>query len=146
MKTALKCFAVGSLLVFLVACGGGAEEATAVPTAAPVSAAATTAPTVNSTAAPVEPIAAPVAETQVEATEVPAEPTAAPQAREAAAPSGDAQEAVWSALRAQLAGGPYRMISTVEAEGTISEMTAEVIPPNTMHMIINAEGGNTEMI
>ena len=141
MKRSPKFFAVAILLFLLAACGGDAEEATAVPTEAPASATATTAPAANPTAAPVEPTAA-----AVEATEAPAEPTAAPQAEQAAAPSGDAQEAVLNALRLQLTGGPYRAISTVAAEGTTTEMTAEVIPPSTMHLVIVAEGGNTEMI
>lgn len=122
-----------ALSLLVAACGrGNREEATAVPptaTAAPAPTAAAETPT-----------AAPAA---AEAT---AQPTEAPAAGDAQAPiAGDDPVAVVSnAMAAQFNGGPYRAVTTVESEGTITEMTAEVVPPANMHMIIG--GGNMEVI
>ena len=117
MTTVRKLLAMGFLLLILAACGGDEEE----PTPTPI----------------------PPAPAVAEATTVP-EATAAPEAAQAAPVDGDPLAAVTGAMQAQLAGGPYRALTTVESEGTITEMTAEVIPPDKMHVVIG--GGNMEMI
>jgi hypothetical protein len=124
MTTMRRFLALAILILLLAACGRDkTEEPTAVPPAAEAAATATTAP--------------------AEATAVP-EATTAPEAAQAAAPSGEPHEVVMNAMRAQLAGGPYRATSTIDSAGTITEMTAEVIPPDTMHVKIG--GGNLELI
>jgi hypothetical protein len=49
-----------------------------------------------------------------------------------------------NAMSAQLSGGPYRATTTVDADGTITEMVAEVVPPDKMHVVIG--GGNLELL
>jgi hypothetical protein len=51
---------------------------------------------------------------------------------------------VLNAMHAQLNGGPYRANTSVDAGGTVTEMKTEVIPPDTMHILIG--GGNLELI
>ena len=72
-----------------------------------------------------------------------AAPTAASSAP-AASSGGDAASVVSNAMMAQLEGGPYRATTAITSDGTTTEMTAEVIPPATMHIVIG--GGNMEMI
>ena len=126
MTTVRKLLSVGILLLLLVACGRDKEAEPTVAPAAPQApaAAATTAP--QATAAPVATDA------------LPADATAVPDL------SGDPLLAITTAMAAQQSGGPYRATTTVESEGTITEMVAEVIPPNQMHVTIG--GGNLEMI
>jgi hypothetical protein len=85
------------------------------------------------------------------ATEAPASSQAAPQAAisqtatsETVGGASDPQQAVLNAIQAQLHGGPYRATTSVDSGGTITEMKTEVIPPDTMHIVIG--GGNLEMI
>lgn len=117
------------LLLTTTACGKDKEaEATAtpIPPTVAAAAAATSAPT---------------------ATAIPAAAadTATPQAAAASASgTSDPQQAVLNAMHAQLNGGPYRATTSVDAGGTITEMKTEVIPPDTMHVVIG--GGNLEMI
>lgn len=140
MKTIHKVLAIGLLLMLLAACGGGdAEEATATATVADTSVAAT--PATEPTVAPATPTEAPA-----QPTTAPEAPTATPETAQAAAPSGDAQEAVMSAISAQLAGGPYRATTTIEADGATTKMNVEMIPPDKLHAIISAAEGNTELI
>lgn len=134
MNTARKlmAFVLITLLLTVTACGKDKEEPTATPvppTAVPA-AAAPAAPAATATTAPAAPAAPQVT-------------AAAPQAA-AAAPASDAQQAVLNAMQAQLKGGPYRATTSVDAGGTITEMKTEVIPPDTMHIVIG--GGNLEMI
>ncbi len=138
MKRVYKLVALSICLALLAACGGGAEPE---PTVAPTVAAAA-----NPTAAPVEPTAVPestapeptaVAEPSTDAT---AEPTAAQEDAEAAVPSGDAAyDAVISAMRGQFSGGSYRAVATTETGGSTTIMTSEVIPPDSMHIIVTAD-------
>ncbi len=122
-----KLLAIGILLLLLAACGRGrnAEQPTATAPVADTSA-ATTAPATDPTAAPTAPGAAQA------------------DAPSDSASSADAQEAVLNAMRLQLAGGPYRAVTTVESHDTTTEMTVEAIPPNKMHVVIS--GGAVEMI
>lgn len=133
-----------ALALLVAACGRGSrEEATAVPptaTAAPAAAAVVETPTAAPAVAEAEPTKAPAAEsTGAEATAVPAEGEA-----DAPAAGDDPVAVVSNAMAAQFNGGPYRAVTTVESEGTITEMTAEVVPPANMHIIIG--GGNMEVI
>lgn len=123
MMTARRWMSLAFLLLIVAACGRG-REAEPTPT----------------TAAPATSVAAPANDAPAAATEAPA----APEVPQAAAPSGDAQEVVVNAMAAQMAGGPYRAMTTIDADGTITEMTAEVIPPDKMHIVIS--GGTLEMI
>lgn len=114
------------LLVLVAACGRGREEATAAP-AEPAAASAPAAPTTAPTAAPTTAAA-----------------TALPEAPPAIAISDDPTVAVTEAMSAQMNGGPYRVTTSVDAEGTVTEMVAEIIPPDHIHVTIG--GGNLEMI
>ncbi len=123
MITVRKFLVIAVLLLLLAACGGGEEEAA--PTVpAPVAPVATTAPAIDPTTAPEAP--------------------SAPEAAQAAPVAGDPLEAVTTAMQTQLSGGPFRATTTVESDGTVTEMLSEVIPPATMHVVIG--GGNMEMI
>jgi hypothetical protein len=127
-----------SLALLVAACGrGNREEATAVPpTATPAAAAAPATPTAAPAAAEAEPTEAPAA---VEETAEPAEEEA-----QASVAGDDPVAVVSNAMAAQFSGGPYRALTTVESEGTITEMSAEVVPPANMHIVIG--GGNMEVI
>ena len=131
-----------ALTLLLSACGGRP----AAPTAAPV---ATTAPAAVPTVAPAAPVAAtpipaatkaPVAATAIPPTAVRAA-TSAPAA--APAPSGNAKEAVIAALQAQLKAGPFRTHTTITSEDGITNLTGELIPPDTMHLTM--KGADFEM-
>jgi hypothetical protein len=127
----------GLLIVLLAACGRDKE---AEPTAsAPIqdAAPASTQPATDA------PTAAPAAQAAPEAVTT-APDTAQATAPSSDAPSGDAQQTILAAMAAQVAAGPYRATTSVDADGTITEMTAEVIPPDKMHVVIG--GGNLEMI
>jgi outer membrane lipoprotein-sorting protein len=51
---------------------------------------------------------------------------------------------VTAALTAQISGSPYRATTRVDTAGTVTEMIAEVIPPDAMYVTIG--GGNMEII
>jgi hypothetical protein len=132
-------FSITVLILLLAACGDDKEAEPAAVASAPETNAVAT--TVVATTAPAN--AAPASE----ATAAPAPSEAAaqsPAAPQAAAPSDDPLQAVTNAMTAQLASGPYRATTSVEANDTITEMTAEVIPPDKMHIVIG--GGNLELI
>ncbi len=126
MTTARKLFSIAILLLILAACGRDKTEEPAAAPAADAAAVATIAPTT-------EPADA-----------VPAAATAAPEATQALPVAGDPLEAVTNALRAQMSGGPYRALTSVTTDGTTTDMSAEVIPPDKMHIVIG--GGNMELI
>jgi hypothetical protein len=141
MQKVYKLIALSMCVLGLAACGGGTEpEPTVAP---PVTVAA------NPTAAPAEPTAAPVEPTAVTepSKDAAVEPTAAQADVETAAPSGGAAyDAVISAMRGQFSGGPYRAVATTETAGSTTIMTSEVIPPDSMHIVITGDGESTEVI
>ncbi len=111
------------LSMSLVACGGDATPAS--------TAAATTSPA-----------AAPEATAVPAATDAPA-PTAAPAAVK---PSGDPKEALLAAMRKQITSGPYRVKTSITADGSTMQLNGEVVPPDQMHMIMDSSNHATEMI
>jgi hypothetical protein len=123
MTTARKLFFIALLLLLLAACGRDKAEEPAA--AAPE---ATLAPASGPTAAPA----------------LPADATAAPAAAQVVGLSDDPLEAVTNAMRSQMSGGPYRAQTSVTADGTTTDMTSEIIPPDKMHIVIG--GGNMELI
>lgn len=130
MKTVRTILPIVMALLMLAACGRD-KEAEATPTAAPQ--AAESVATEVPTAAVVE--ATPTA--------LPVDATAIPAAQ-VAIPSGDPQADILNAMAAQMGGGPYRATTTMDAGGTITEMTTEVVPPDSMHVTIG--GGNLELL
>lgn len=134
MMIARKFLAMTLLLLLLAACGRGREEATPAPaaTSAPAQTEVTTEET-EEAEAPAEGEAA-----GENAPEAPASDNAV------SAGNSDALTAITNAMQAQITGGPYRATTTIESEGIITEMVAEVVPPSRMHVTIG--GGNMEMI
>lgn len=124
--------ALAMLLVLLAACGRGRTEAT--PAAAELPAAAAEAVATIAPEAPASEASAPTAEAA----------TPLPEAPPAIAISEDPTTAITDAFTAQRNGGPYRATTTIDADGMVTEMVAEVIPPDQMYVTIG--GGNLEMI
>jgi hypothetical protein len=128
-----------SLALLLVACGDtSASDTPPAPTTRSASQ-ATSAPLVpQPTALPPtslpNPTAAPAAPA---ATSVPAAP---------AAPSGDPKAAVLAAFKAQLTSGPFRSVTTLLSEGKTTELTAEFVPPSSLHLVVAGEGTQNETV
>lgn len=84
------------------------------------------------------------AATEVAQADEATEESSAESSASTAQDGGDPLAVVSNAMLAQLGGGPYRATTTINSDGTVTEMMAEVIPPHTMHIVIG--GGNMEMI
>ncbi len=134
-------------MVMLTGCGRNRGEETA-PTAAPPAPEATTASESGAVEAPESDTSgsdtteADTAEPDTGESDAGESDTAAPASSDSG--SGEPMSIVRDAMLAQLSGGPYRATTTIDAEGTVTEMVAEVIPPDTMHVTIG--GGNMELI
>jgi len=151
MKTQMLVWMAAAVaLLILVACGGGGE------TAAPATdeGAALVAPTavveagVEEAADVPEPTSLPEPTEQPEPT-APPEPTALPEPTvepEASQPDGDLAEYLNTVLNNQVNAGPYRTITTVEDETGTIVITGEVIPPDSVHVMTQGVGLETEMI
>jgi len=135
----MKRFVLPLLLLtslLLAACGGGS---TAAPTSAPNQTAPTSAPEVKpTTAAATDAPAAATATTAPAATA-----TTAPVATQPAAPVlpvGDPKAVVIKAIKAQLTAGPSRTLTLVETSDSKTQLTAEMVPPDRLHIVMDSDG------
>ena len=72
--------------------------------------------------------------------------TAAPAAAPAAALPDDPKAAILQALRGQLTAGPYRTTTVITGEDFEQAATAEIAPPDRMHIRMDMGGMQMEMI
>ena len=67
-------------------------------------------------------------------------------AQGSAALPADPLAAVTQALKNQQAAGPYRVKTTIDSASGKMEMSAEIVPPDQMRMVIDAGGQKQEMV
>jgi hypothetical protein len=114
--------AFATLLVaaaLLTGCGGNDEPAATEPAVAPAATAVDVQARVAATATPI-PVAA----------EIPTDP----------------QAALIASMRAQVNAGPYRNQTTIISDDSTVELSAEIIPPDRMHLTNNFGGQSQEQI
>jgi outer membrane lipoprotein-sorting protein len=142
-RMALRVLCLCLVLVVIAACGRNRNEETPAEAAPAAASAPTAAPAPDAAPAP-ESVTESATES-VTAAEVATTTQSAPASDAAAMPAGgDASSMVSSAMQAQMDGGPFRATTTLNADGTVTEMVSEVIPPDTMRVVIG--GGNMELI
>lgn len=146
--------AIFLLLLTLLLAGCGSDTS-----ATPVAEAPVAAPSVatEGSAAPTAPPVAteiPIPTEASVATEIPA-PTEAPVATEIPIPTEAAlpempslapADAIRTAMRAQVSGGPYHVEGTDISDAGTVHMTADVIPPDQIHGSVELDGTTSQLI